>query len=102
MQLTFRRHRLAYLCVNVALFAIDALLGGAWWFHFIAFIWGLALMIHFMVVKSLNVDDAWVEDRVIKLRISSYDLGHIIQISDNYNKDNEEDPRDDDGAVAPR
>ena len=81
----FRVHGVVYVCVNVALFVLDWIVGGAWWFHFSALIWGFLLIVHFLVVKTFSVDENWAAARSAKLRYDSYDVGHIIQISDDYN-----------------
>ncbi|MBT5110240.1 MAG: 2TM domain-containing protein [Rhodospirillaceae bacterium] len=81
----FRVHGAVYLGVNAALFILDWAIGGAWWFHFTALIWGFVLVIHFLVMKTFSVDENWADERSAKLRHGSYDVGHIIQISDDYN-----------------
>jgi hypothetical protein len=85
----FRTHGWAFLCATIALFVINMVSGGGWWFHFVPLIWGVVLMVHFMVVKTLSVDDGWADERANKLRSSSYDLGHILQIADTYNEEEE-------------
>ncbi|MBT5666526.1 MAG: 2TM domain-containing protein, partial [Rhodospirillaceae bacterium] len=74
----FRVHGAAYLGVNAALFILDWAIGGAWWFHFTALIWGFVLVIHFLVMKTFSVDENWADERSAKLRHGSYDVGHII------------------------
>ena len=98
----FRTHGWAFLCATIVLFAINFFSGGDWWFHFVPLVWGVVLMAHFMVVKTLNVDDGWADERAHKLRSSSYDLGHIIQIADTYNEKEESDPQEKKNPVEPR
>ena len=81
----FRAHGLIYICINVLIFILDWVVGGAWWFHFITLIWGFFLVIHFLGMKTFTVDERWAEERSARLRYDSYDVGHIMQISNDYN-----------------
>ena len=48
---------------------------------------------HFLVVKTLNVDDDWAEMRAFKLRTKTYDHKHIDQIVNSaVDSDPTEDP----------
>lgn len=76
----FRRHLLAYVLVNAVLTGINVAGGAPWWAFWPLVIWGLALMIHFLVHRTATVDDAWVEERTEDLRSKSYDLSHIDNI----------------------
>ena len=46
----FYTHLAVYLAVNLGLFVIDALQGGAWWFFWPAFGWGIGLAAHAVAV----------------------------------------------------
>lgn len=81
----FRAHGLFYISVNALIFILDWVVGGAWWFHFVTLAWGFLLVIHFLVMKTFTVDESWAETRSAKLRYDSYDVGHIMQISNDYN-----------------
>ena len=47
----FHRHLVSYLCVNVFLFIVNFLTSpGEWWFVWVAGLWGIGLVIHFIKV----------------------------------------------------
>ena len=75
-----RRHILAYVAVNGALFLIDLLTPGPWWFLWPMFGWGVAVAAHWLYVKSVNIDDDWAQRRTEDIRLQAYDLGHIEDI----------------------
>lgn len=76
----FRWHMLAFVLVNAALTAVNIYMGAPWWAVWPLLVWGLAVMIHFLVYRAATIDDAWVEERTVDLRLRSYDLGHIDTI----------------------
>ncbi len=81
-----RRHILAYLAINGALFAIDLLTPGSWWFLWPMFGWGVAVAAHWLYVKSVNIDDVWVQQRTEDIRLQAHDLGHIDDIAQRHEK----------------
>lgn len=76
----FKRHLLAYVLVNAVLTGVNVATGVPWWAFWPLVIWGLAVMIHFLVHRAATVDDAWVEERTEDLRSKSYDLSHMDNI----------------------
>jgi len=55
--------------------------------------WTVVIGFHFLVVKTLNVDDDWAETRAYRLRTKTYDHKHIDQIVDSaVDGDPAEDP----------
>ncbi len=42
----FYIHATAFVLVNIALFAINTLVGGAWWFYWPLIGWGIGLGVH--------------------------------------------------------
>jgi hypothetical protein len=82
-----RLHFACYAVVVAGLAVLDLNLSEARWFHWPAMAWGALFCTHFLYCKSLAVNDEWVEERTSRLRINSYDLGHIRNIEDSYNKD---------------
>ena len=79
-------HIRAYLVCAAALILVNALTGHGWWSFWPLFIWGAALAVHFLYVKSRSVDDDWADRRARKLKMMSYDQGHMRQIEDTYAK----------------
>jgi hypothetical protein len=77
---TFKGHLLIYLTVNAVLTGINIYTGAPWWAVWPLLLWGLLVMLHFLVYRTTSVDDAWVEERTLDLRSKSYDMGHIDDI----------------------
>jgi len=76
----FRRHVSAFVLVNGVLTAVNVYMGAPWWAFWPLAIWGFALTIHFLVYRTLTVDDSWVEERTLDLRSKSYDMSHMDSI----------------------
>lgn len=81
-----RLHFVCFASVVIALAVIDIGFSEARWFHWPAMAWAVVFSIHFLYCKSHSVDDEWAEERASRLRINSYDLGHIREIEDSYKK----------------
>lgn len=47
-------------------------------------VWGFALFLHFLYVRSLNVDDDWASNRAADVAQHAYDSGHIEIIRKRY------------------
>ncbi len=75
-----RRHILVYAAVNGALFLIDLLTPGPWWFLWPMLGWGVAVAAHWLYVKSVTIDDDWAQRRTEDIRLQASDLGHIEDI----------------------
>ena len=43
-------------------------------------IWGLVLTIHVCIVRSITVDEDWVDERALELREHSYDFDHMRDV----------------------
>ena len=50
-------------------------------------VWGFVLILHFMYVRSLNVDDDWASNRAADVSQHAYDAGHIDIIRKRYEND---------------
>ncbi len=81
-----RRHILAYAAINGALFLIDLLTPGSWWFLWPVFGWGVAVAAHWLYVKSVHNDDDRTQQRTEDIRLQAYDLGHIEDIETRHEK----------------
>jgi hypothetical protein len=55
----FYVHAIAFLVVNIALFALNALLGGPWWFYWPLIGWGIGLGLHAFGVFSFGGGGPW-------------------------------------------
>jgi len=47
----FYIHATAFVLVNIALFALNVLVGGAWWFYWPLLGWGMGLGAHALVFR---------------------------------------------------
>lgn len=81
-----RRHILAYVAINGALFLIDLMTPGSWWFLWPMFGWGVAVAAHWLYVKSVNIEDDWAQRRTEDIRLQAYDLGHMEDIAKRHEK----------------
>ncbi len=82
----FRVHVFAYAIGNGLLVLIDLLTPGSWWFFWPMFGWGIGVAMHWLYVKSVNMDDDWAEQRTEDIRQKAYDAGHIEDIEKRYGK----------------
>jgi len=62
-------------------------------------VWGFVLFLHFMYVRSLNVDDDWASNRAADVTQHAYDSGHIDIIRKRY--ENGDPANQSDGAQKP-
>ncbi len=77
---SLRWHGLVYVSVGGIVVFAKFYSGGGWWLFWPLYVWGVALALHFMLAKSIGVDESWVGERTEDLRFRSYDLGHIHDI----------------------
>jgi len=76
----FRRHFAAFLLVNLALTGANIAMGAPWWAFWPLTVWGVPLVVHYLIYKASTIDDAWVEERTAELHGKSYDFSHIADI----------------------
>ena len=55
----FYVHAMAFLVVNIALFSLNALVGGAWWFYWPLIGWGIGLGLHAFGVFGFGGGRPW-------------------------------------------
>jgi len=89
----FRRHLAAFVLVNALLTAANISMGPPWWAFWPLILWGIALMLHFLVHRSRTVDESWAEERTLDVRSKSYDAGHINDIREHPAPSIENEPR---------
>ena len=80
----FRKHVVAFAGVNCALFVIDLLTPGSWWFFWPMLGWGAALAFHYMYLKGAGVDEGWADRKAREIRHKAYDASHIEDIDKRY------------------
>jgi hypothetical protein len=81
----FRPHAWAY-GIALLLAAILALISGGLWFFWPLMVWTILFLLHFLVVKSLDVDSDWVAKRTEKTATKAFDISHIETIRESYKK----------------
>lgn len=82
----FRTHFLIYIAAGVGAVALTAATGwhGMSW---LMLVWGILLLVHYLVYKTGTVDERWVEERTEELELKSYDRDHIESIRSRYGGD---------------
>lgn len=73
-------HEVAYALVILPLNILNIYQGAPWWAFWPSMSWGIVLMVHVFIVKSLTVDEDWVDARAMELREHSYDFDHMSDI----------------------
>ncbi len=79
----FRPHAWTYgsamlLALMLALGAVEL------WLFWPMMAWTVLFLIHFLVVKSLNIDSDWVAERTEKTAMKAFDISHIETIRESY------------------
>jgi len=74
------RHRIAFLGLGGCLTLADVFLGDGWNTFAPMLAWGMVVGLHFILARSLAMDDELVERRTEDLRLRAYDQGHIDDI----------------------
>jgi hypothetical protein len=68
----FYIHATAFVLVNIALFALNVLVGGAWWFYRPLLGWGMGLGIHALGVFGFGGSGPWGQEwEARKTRVST-------------------------------
>ncbi len=97
----FRPHAWAY-GIAVLLAFLLALASVELWLFWPMMVWTILFTIHFLVVKSLDVDSDWVAERTEKTAMKAFDISHIETIRETYEKSSsrfkERDPGKDEGS----
>ncbi len=58
----FYIHATAFVLVNIALFVINVLVGGVWWFYWPLLGWGIGLGAHILAVFGFGGGGPWGRD----------------------------------------
>lgn len=75
-----RIHQIVFALVVLALNLVNVFTGAPWWAFWPSLIWGTVLAVHLFIVRSITVDDEWVNERAMELREHSYDFDHMKDI----------------------
>jgi hypothetical protein len=73
-------HEVAFALVILPLNVVNITQGAPWWAFWPSMSWAIVLAVHLFIVKSMTVDEDWVEERAMKLREHSYDFDHMKDI----------------------
>ena len=76
----WRRHWIAYAAVVGCATVADVFAGEGWNTFGPALGWGMLLVLHFILARSMTMDNEGVERRTEDLRLRAYDQGHIDDI----------------------
>ncbi len=74
------RHRLAFAAIGGCATAADVFLGEGWNTFAPILGWAMLLGLHYVIARSLTMDDDRAERRTEDLRLRAYDQGHIDDI----------------------
>ena len=73
-------HECAFALVVLPLNVWNAVEGAPWWAFWPSMTWGVVLAVHLFIVKSMTIDEGWVDERAMELREHSYDFDHMKDI----------------------
>ena len=73
-------HRIAYAAVGGCATVVDVFFGEGWNTFAPVLAWGMLLVLHFILARSLTMDEEGVARRSEDLRLRAYDQGHIDDI----------------------
>jgi hypothetical protein len=81
--ISYRWHQVTFFLGITVMTFVDYFLMEGWATFWVMITWSILFGIHFMVARSLSVDDKWVEERLFFGVYRPWDFGHIDQIRSN-------------------
>lgn len=79
-----RIHLRAYAAAAVPFVIVNLVAAGGGWFFWPVVVWGVFVIVHYMYVKSLTIDNGWAQRRARDVTGKAYDAGHIEDIHKRY------------------
>lgn len=76
----FRRHQFIFLIGISVMLVVDFFLLKEWATFWLMISWSMVFSVHFMIFRSQNVSDEWLEEKMIFDVYRPWDYGHIDQI----------------------
>lgn len=73
-------HSLIYFAAVAIWLILHILFPEGWSVFWVMVFWGMAVLIHHLTVKCMNIDDKWVDERAADIGYNATDLGHIEAI----------------------
>jgi MFS family permease len=83
---SFRPHFAVFLAAALGLLVL-AVTTGWRWTYWTAMVWGILLLVHYLIYKTRTVDERWVAERTEELHLKSYDRDHIQNIRVAHGRD---------------
>jgi hypothetical protein len=83
---SFRPHFLVFFAAALGILALAAATE-ARWMYWVPLVWGVPLLVHYLIYKARTVDERWVEERTEELHLKSYDRDHIQNIRAAHGRD---------------
>ena len=78
----FHAHLLVSGALVGLLSVVNLVVGGGWWAFWPTLAAAVALGLHFLLFKTVAVDERWAAGRAEELHLKSYDRGHIQSIAE--------------------
>lgn len=82
-----RLHAGAWAAAAVVAIVAGLALQDGWRFFWLALVWGFAVFLHYLYVKSGRIDERWAARRAAEVTGKAYDAGHIDIIRERYDAD---------------
>lgn len=77
-------HVLAYSAALTIWSILHFLIPEGWSIFWLMLFWGIVVLIHYLAVRVMNVDEQWVDERTADISYNTQDLGHIEAIRKGY------------------
>ncbi len=78
----FRPHLCAFLAVFTLTLVLNLGFGAGLPLFWPLAAWSVALAVHFFIASAHDVNERWVDDRAMEVRMRSYDFDHIRDIKE--------------------
>ncbi|MDE0991647.1 MAG: hypothetical protein OSA23_00470 [Rhodospirillales bacterium] len=73
-------HKRIYTTVMILIIISQIIWPTTWWFFWPLLIWSVLFTLHIMVMRTIDIDDAWVEERSNKIADNALDLSQVEAI----------------------
>lgn len=77
-------HILAYAVVVAIWSILHILIPKGWSIFWLMLFWGVVVLIHYLAVRVMNIDEKWVDERTADITYNTQDLSHIEAIRKGY------------------
>jgi hypothetical protein len=80
----FRWHLLVFVALNTGLNVTNIWMGRPWWAFWPLIVTAMLLGLHYLLYKTMTVDERWAEERIEELNLKSYDRSHIEELKSRF------------------